>query len=63
MSALGGLDVLRGGRIRSALTASSRKRDLKTLNGAYLVKHGFLGSLGLESGRGGGLLRAAVEGV
>jgi len=58
MSALGWLDVLRSGGMRS-----SRSRDLGTLSGAYLVKRGCLGSLGLESGRGGGLSRSMVEGV
>jgi len=60
---IGGLDVLRGGGIRSAWMASSRSRDLGTLSGAYLVKCGYLGSLGLASGRGGGLSWPMVEGV
>jgi len=33
------------------------------ISGAYLVKRGCLGSLGLESGREGGLSRTVVEGV
>jgi len=49
--------------MRSAWRASSRSRDLGTLSGAYLVKHGCLGSLGLESGRKGGLAGVVVEGV
>jgi len=63
MSALGGLDVLQGGGMRSTWRASSIRRDWGTLRGAYLVKRGCLGSLGLESGREGGLSWAAVEGV
>jgi len=63
MSALGGLDVLRGGGIRSAWRASLRRRDRGTLSGVYLVKHGCLGSLGLESSHDGGLAGVAVEGV
>jgi len=35
-------------------------RDLGTLSGAYLVKRGCLGSLGLGSGREGGLSGAAM---
>jgi len=56
MSALGGVVVLRGGGMRSVCKASSRRRDLETFRGAYLVKRG---SRGLGSGRegfGGGLL-------
>jgi len=60
---IGGLDVLQGGGMRSAWRALSRRRDLGTLSGAYLVKRGYLGSLGLESRCGSGLSRAAVEGV
>jgi len=60
---IGGLDVLQGGGMRSAWRASSRSQDLGTLSGAYLVKRGCLGSLGLASGRGGGLSRSVVEGV
>jgi len=33
------------------------------LNGAYLVKCGCLGSLGIELGRGDGLSGPVVEGV
>jgi len=63
MSALGGLDVLRGGGMRSAWRASSRRWDRGTFSGAYLVKHGCLGSVGLESGCEGGLAGVVVEGV
>ena len=49
--------------MRSAWRASSRRRDLGTLRGVYLVKRGCLGSLGLESGSEGGLAGLAVEGV
>jgi len=49
--------------MRSTWRASSIRRDWGTLRGAYLVKRGCLGSLGLESGREGGLSWAAVEGV
>jgi len=63
MSTFGGLDVLLGGGIRSAWRALSRRWDLETLSGAYLVKRGCLGTLGLESGREGVLSGAAVEGV
>jgi len=63
MSALGGLDVLRGGGMRSAWRASLRRRDLGTLSDAYLVKRGFLGSPGLEIGREGGLVGEAIKGV
>jgi len=63
MSALGGVVVLRGGGMRSACKASSRRRDLGTFRGAYLVKRGCLGSWGLGSGREvyGGVV--VVEGV
>jgi len=60
---IGGLEVLRGGGMRSAWSASSRRRDLGTLSGAYLVNRGCLGSLGLVLGRGSGLSGAVVEGV
>jgi len=63
MSRLGGLDVSRGGRMRSTLRASSRSRDLGTLSGPYLVKRGCLGFPGLKSGRGGYLSWLVVEGV
>jgi len=63
MSALWGLEVLRGGGMRSAWRASSRSQDVGTLSGAYLVKRGCLGSLGLESGRGSGLFGLVVKGV
>jgi len=52
MSALGGVVVLRGGGMRSACKASSRRRDLGTFRGAYLVKRGCRGSRGLGSGQG-----------
>jgi len=48
--------------MRLVWRASTRSRDLGKLNGAYLVKRGCLGSLGLDSGRGGGLSRSEVEG-
>jgi len=38
--------------MRSACKASSRRRDLGTLRGAYLVKRGCRGSRGLGSRRG-----------
>jgi len=60
---IGGLDVLRGGGLRSAWRASSRSRDLGTHSRAYLVKRGCQGSLGLKSGRGCGLSRSVVERV
>jgi len=63
MSALGGVVLLHGGGMRSAYKASSRRRDLGTFRGAYLVKRGYRGSRGLGSGRevcGGGVV---VEGV
>jgi len=40
--------------MRSACKASSRRRDLGTLRGAYLVKRGCRGSRGLGSRREGG---------
>jgi len=52
MSALGGVVVLRGGGMRSACKASSRRRDLGTFRGAYLVKRGCRGSRGCGSGWG-----------
>jgi len=39
--------------MRSACKASSRRRDLRTLRGTYLVKQGCRGSRGLGSGREG----------
>jgi len=60
MSALGGVVVLRGGGMRSACKASSRRRDLGTFRGPYLVKRG---SRGLGSGRGGCEEGVAVEGA
>jgi len=51
---IGGFKVLRGGGMRSAWSASSRRCDLGTFSGAYLLNRGCLGSLGLDSGRGGG---------
>jgi len=38
MSALGRVVVLHGGGMRLACKASSRRRDLGTFRGAYLVK-------------------------
>jgi len=43
---IGGFEVLRDGGMRSAWSASSRRRDLGTFIGAYLVNRGCLGSLG-----------------
>jgi len=63
MSALERLEVLRGGGMTSAWSASSRRRDLGTFNGAYLVNRGCLGSLGLDSGYGSGLFGPVVDGV
>ena len=63
MSALGGMVVLRDGGMRLACKASSRRRDLGTFKGAYLVKRGCWGSRGLESGRGGCGVGLAVEGA
>jgi len=60
---IGGFEVLRDGGMRSTWSASSRRRDLGTLNGAYMVNHGCLGSLGLASGCGSALSRPVVEGV
>jgi len=63
MSALGGVVILRSGGMRSACKASSRMRDLGTFRGAYLVKRGCRGSLGLGLGRGGCGVGLAVEGA
>jgi len=63
MSTLGGVVVLRGGGMRSACKASSRRRDLGTFRGTYLVKQGCRGSRGLRSGRGGCEEGVVVEGV
>jgi len=49
--------------MRSAWSASSRRCDLVTFSGAHLVNCGCLGSLGLDTGRGGGLSELADEGV
>jgi len=49
---IGGMVVLRGGGMRSACKASSRRWDLGTLRGAYLVKRGWQGSRGRVLGRG-----------
>jgi len=58
---MGGVVVLRGGGMRSACKASSRRRDLGTLRGAYLLKRGCWGSHGLGSGQEGcGVGLAAV---
>jgi len=46
--------------MRSASKASSRRRDLGTLRGAYLVKWGWRGSRCLGSGREGGGVGLAV---
>ena len=63
MSALGGVVVLRGGGMRSACKASSRRQDLGTFRRVYLVKRGCRGSRGLRSGRGGCGVGLAVEGA
>jgi len=63
MSMLSGLRVLRGGGIRSACRASSKRRDRGTLSGAYLENWGGLSSLGLESDRDGGLSVLGAEGM
>jgi len=63
MLALGGVVVLRGGGMRSACKASSRRRDLGTLRGAYLVKRGCWGSRGLGLGREGCGVGLAAEGA
>jgi len=63
MSMFGGVDVLHGGGMRSACRASSRRWDRGTFRGAYLVKRGCRGSLGLGSGREGCVGEVAVEGV
>jgi len=49
--------------MRSACKASSRRRDLGTFRGAYLVKRGYWGSRGLRSALGGCGVGLAVEGV
>jgi len=46
--------------MRSACKASSRRQDLGTLRGAYLVKWGWRGSCGLGSGREGSGVGLAV---
>jgi len=63
MSALGGVVVLRGSGMRSAFKASSRRRDLGTFRGAYMVKRGCRGSRSLGSSRKGCGRGVAVEGV
>ena len=60
---VGGFKVLRGGGMRSAWSASSRRHDLGTLNGAYLVNRGCLGSQGLDSSCGDDLSGLVEEGV
>jgi len=59
----GGFKVFCGGGMRLAWSASSRRHDLGTLSGVYLLNHGCLGSLGLDSGRGDSLCGSADEGV
>ena len=63
ISLLGEFKVLRGGGLRSAWSASSRRRDLGTLSGAYLVNRGCLGYLGRDSVCGDGLSGPTDEGV
>ena len=60
---VGGVVVLHGGGMRSACKASSRRWDLGTFRGAYLVKRGCRGSRGLGSGRGGCGVGLAVDGA
>jgi len=50
MLAFGGVDVLRGGGMWSACRTSSRRQNRGIFRGAYLVKRGCRGSLGLGSG-------------
>ena len=57
---LGGVVVWHGGGMRSACKASSRRRDIGTLRGAYLVKRGWWGSRGRVSGWGDGGVGLAV---
>jgi len=49
--------------MRSAYKASSRRRDLGTFRGAYLVKRGCRSCRGLRLGRGGCGEGVAVEGA
>jgi len=63
MSRLGGVVILRGGGMRSACKASSRRRDIGTFRGAYLVKQGSRGSWALGSGREGCGRGVVMEGV
>jgi len=49
--------------MRSAWSASSSRRDLGMLSGAYMVKRVCLGSLGLDWGREDGLSGPVDEGV
>ena len=57
---VGGVVVLCGGGMKSACKASSRRRDLGTLRGVYLVKRG---SRDLGSGRDGCGVGLAVVGA
>jgi len=61
--ALGGVVVLCGDGMRSACKASSRRRDLWTFRGPYVVKRGCQGCRGLKSGRGGYGEGVAVKGA
>jgi len=63
MSALRGVVILRDGGMRSACKALSRRRDLGTFRGAYLVKRSCRGSQCLGSGREGCGEAVVVEGV
>jgi len=63
MSALWGFKVLCCGGMISAWSTLSRRHDLRTFNGAYLVNRGCLGSLGLDSSHGGGMSGLVEEGV
>ena len=60
---IGGFKVFHGGGMRSAWSASLRRRDLGMFSGAYLVNRGCLGSMGLDLGRGYGLHGPVDEGV
>jgi len=49
--------------MRSAWSALSRRRDLGTFSGTYLVNRGCLSSLGRVLGLGDSLFGSANEGV
>ena len=60
---VGGVVILHGGGMRSAYKTSSRRRDLATFRGAYMVKRGCRSSRGLGSGREGCGVGLAVKGA